>query len=156
MAVACYLDIETTGLSPRHSVPSVVGLLIANDFHQWHGEDITGINILDVLPSDAMIYTYNGHRFDLPFLDHHLQIGFRRRFRTVDLMFDCWRCGLKGGLKAVQNKLGLGRLDNETDGYMAVILWNRWIRDGDREALGRLLAYYREDVEVLPLLRQKL
>src|SRR4029077_17157508 len=121
MAVACYLDIETTGLSPRHSVPSVVGLQAGEAFFQWHGDQIRRELILDALPGDAVIYTYNGHRFDLPFLDHHLKIGFRTRYETIDLMFECWKHGLKGGLKAVERTLGIGRRDTQTDGYMAVV-----------------------------------
>jgi tRNA(Arg) A34 adenosine deaminase TadA len=156
VATACYLDIETTGLSPQHSVPSVVGLLVGDQFFQWHGEDITDINLLDALPGDATIHTYNGHRFDLPFLEYHLKIKFRSRFNTVDLMFDCWRHGLRGGLKKVQRTLGIGRQDEEANGYMAVVLWQRWLREGDQDALTRLLAYNREDVEVLPRLQAAL
>jgi len=156
MATACYLDIETTGLSPRNSVPSVVGLLVEDRFYQWHGEDITRTSLLDALPGDAVIHTYNGHRFDLPFLEYHLRVKFRPRFETVDLMFDCWKHGLKGGLKRVQQRLGIGRRDTEADGYLAVILWERWVREGDRKSLVRLLDYNREDVEVLPCLQRAL
>jgi uncharacterized protein YprB with RNaseH-like and TPR domain len=156
MGTACYLDIETTGLSPRYSVPSVVGLLVGDRFFQWHGEDITSVNLLDALPGDAVIHTYNGHRFDLPFLEHHLRIQFRARYRTVDLMFDCWKHGLRGGLKKVQKTLGLSRQDEDVNGFMAVVLWERWTRDADRDALDRLLSYNREDVEVLPRLQSLL
>lgn len=156
MPTACYLDIETTGLSPRNSVPSVVGLKAGERFFQWHGDQIRRELILDALPGDAVIYTYNGHRFDLPFLDHHLKIGFRTRFETIDLMFECWKFGLKGGLKAVERTLGISRSDTETDGYLAVVLWHRWERHGDDAALQRLLDYNREDVDALPLLHDKL
>jgi uncharacterized protein YprB with RNaseH-like and TPR domain len=156
MPTACYLDIETTGLSHRNSVPSVVGLRAGSRFFQWHGDQIRRELILDALPGDAVIYTYNGHRFDLPFLDHHLQIGFRSKYKTIDLMFECWKFGLKGGLKAVERTLGIAREDTETDGYLAVVLWHRWERHGDEEALQRLLDYNREDVETLPHLHRKL
>jgi len=168
MATACYLDIETTGLSPYSSIPSVVGLQVGlpalpgraqaggRSFFQWHGDQIRRELILDALPGDAVIYTYNGHRFDLPFLDHHLRIGFRHKYKTIDLMFECWKHGLKGGLKAVERKLCIARKDTETDGYMAVILWRKWERGGDEEALRRLLEYNREDVEALPLLHERL
>ena len=156
MATACYLDIETTGLSPRHSIPSVVGLRAGEAFFQWHGDQIRRELILDAIPGDAVIYTYNGHRFDLPFLDHHLKIGFRHKYKTIDLMFECWRHGLKGGLKAVERKLGIGRHDEDANGYLAVVLWHRWQRYGDDEALQRLLDYNREDVETLPVLRRRL
>ena len=55
--------------------------------------------------------------------------------------------GYRGGLKAVERKLGLGRDEaiREVDGFEAVRLWRRHQR-GDRAALGKLLLYNLTDV----------
>ena len=153
-----YLDIETTGLSPYNSSPTVVGIAI--DFpgdwtvEQLVGEDITRDAILHVLEGVTTIYSYNGSRFDLPFLARKPGVDFRR-FAQHDLMYDCWKANLYGGLKAVEQKLGIKRKLPDLRGSDAVVLWRQY-QHGDKSALQTLLAYNREDVENLPTLRQKL
>ena len=121
---------------------------------QLVGEDITCDAILHVLEGVTTIYTYNGSRFDLPFLAKNPGVDFGR-FTQHDLMYDCWKSGHYGGLKAVEQKLGIRRKLPDLRGSDAVDLW-RQHRRGDSAALPTLLAYNREDVENLPILRQKL
>ena len=71
-------------------------------------------------------------------------------------MYDCWKHKLKGGLKAVERKLGIKRKLADVNGYMAVKLWWQYYNDNDREALDKLLLYNREDVTNLKKLRLKL
>src|SRR5208283_5541565 len=73
-----------------------------------------------------------------------------------DLMYDCWRCNLKGGFKAVERQLGIARQLQEVDGYEAVLLWQRYRKHNDRVALARLLEYNKEDVMNLLQLKQRL
>ena len=91
-----YLDIETTGLSPSYSEITVVGIhLCSGDdarFLQLIGEDITAENILHALEGTEVIYTYNGSRFDLPFINFHLGINLAQLYYHCDLMYHCWRC----------------------------------------------------------------
>ena len=153
-----YLDIETTGLSPDNSYPTVVGIAI--DFpgdwtvEQLVGDDITRDAILHVLEGVTTIYSYNGSRFDLPFLGKKPGVDFGR-FTQHDLMYDCWKANLYGGLKAVEQKLGIRRKLPDMRGADAVVLWHKY-RRGDDAALQTLLEYNREDVENLPILREKL
>ena len=67
-----YLDIETTGLSSAHCETTVVGIHLGNRTEakciQLIGREITADSILDALKGIRIIYTYNGSRFDLPFL----------------------------------------------------------------------------------------
>lgn len=153
-----YLDIETTGLTPDRAVPTVVG--IAVDFpgdwmvSQLVGRDITREAILHLLEGATTIYTYNGSRFDLPFLARKPGVDFGR-FGQHDLMYDCWKAGHYGGLKVVERKLGIKRNLPDVDGRVAVDLWHRYQR-GDGAALDTLLEYNREDVENLYTLRQRL
>ena len=102
------------------------------------------------------IYTYNGSRFDLPFIKAKLGVDLKPCFKHTDLMYDCWRNDLKGGLKAVERKLGIGRELKGVDGRMAVQLWWDYANNNDQQALQTLLAYNREDVVNLRQLRRKL
>ncbi|MCX8126599.1 MAG: ribonuclease H-like domain-containing protein, partial [Dehalococcoidia bacterium] len=70
-------------------------------------------------------------------------------------MFDCWRLGLSGGLKAVEVRLGIERELKNINGLDAVMLWMRNEKKGDLKALETLLRYNREDVmNLLPLRRE--
>ena len=66
-----YIDIETTGLSPVSSSITVVGIYLvdgsAEQLVQLVGSKITPGSITEVVRGIETIYTFNGHRFDLPF-----------------------------------------------------------------------------------------
>jgi len=155
-----YLDIETTGLSPWHHEITVIGIHICNgdttSFVQLIGEDINIDNILEALKGVDIIHTYNGSRFDLPFINYKLGINLAKLFRHCDLMYDCWRCNLYGGFKSVERQLGIKRRLTEVNGFEAVRLWWRYINDYDENALAILLEYNKEDVINLKALKDKL
>jgi len=155
-----YLDIETTGLSPRYCESTVIGIHIVSEndsrFIQLVGEDITADNILQALDGVGTFYTYNGSRFDLPFLYYHLGINLARIFSHCDLMHHCWRNNLYGGFKAVERQLGIERRLKEVDGFEAVKLWWRYVNDYDEQALATLLEYNKEDVLNLKTLKERL
>ena len=155
-----YLDIETTGLSSYYGEVTVIGIYIVKGnnarFIQLVGKEITPESLMDVLKDVDTIYTYNGSRFDLPFIADFLGINLGEYFNHQDLMYDCWRNNLKGGLKAVERQLGIRRELTDVDGYQAVILWWRYRKHGDKEALTTLLEYNREDVVNLRTLRRML
>ena len=100
--------------------------------------------------------TYNGSRFDLPFIETKLRVDLKQRFKHTDLMYDCWQQGLKGGLKVVEQLLGINRKLKDVDGYRAVLLWYDYVNDNNRKALRTLLDYNMEDVFNLRVLRRKL
>jgi hypothetical protein len=102
------------------------------------------------------ICTYNGSRFDLPVIRRRLGLDLAKEFRSHDLMYDCWRNGLFGGLKRVEEQLGIARRSKGIDGWDAMRLWSRYEDGGDREALEILLAYNRDDVLNLPVLEARL
>jgi hypothetical protein len=160
MKCRAYLDIETTGLSRYYADLTVIGIaldkggkcrvvqLIENDLH----ED----KLLDTLDGVDQIYTYNGSRFDLPFIRTRLGVDLKRCFRHTDLMYDCWRHNLKGGLKVVERLLSIKRDLTDIDGYMAVKLWFDYVNNNNKQALRTLLAYNQEDIVNLRILRRKL
>jgi len=155
-----YLDIETTGLAFSGCDITVVGIHLCNgdraECVQLVGRDITSYSILEALDGVGIIYTYNGSRFDLPFIRSKLGINLEQMFAHQDLMYDCWRCNLKGGLKAVERQLGINRDVKGVDGYEAVRLWWRYVDSFDLEALDTLLAYNKEDVVNLKTLKEML
>ena len=153
-----YLDIETTGLySSLHKI-TVVGLSFGDSshVHQWIGEDITADALACALEPASTLFTYNGSRFDLPFLRDSLGIDLPGRCQHRDLMLYCWRRNLYGGLKAVERRLGIPRLLKDIDGLEAVRLWKKYERHRDQQALARLLDYNKEDVLNLKALKELL
>jgi uncharacterized protein YprB with RNaseH-like and TPR domain len=158
--VEAFLDIETTGLSPWDNEITVVGINLCNGddsgFIQLVGKDVTAQNILEVLEGVDVLYTYNGSRFDLPFIYSRLGLNLVTTIRHCDLMYDCWKNNLYGGFKAVERQLGIERRLTEVNGYEAVKLWWKYVDYFDLDALNTLLEYNKEDVLNLKVLREKL
>lgn len=71
-------------------------------------------------------------------------------------MYDCWQRGLKGGLKAVERRLGIERSMPPLSNAEIQQCWTRWKHHDDEQALGRLLKYNEEDVMNLVRLRELL
>jgi uncharacterized protein YprB with RNaseH-like and TPR domain len=113
-------------------------------------------SVLDLLEGAERIYTYNGNRFDLPFIKGSLGLDLHQQFPHTDLMYHCWRRNLKGGLKAVEVRLGIPRRLPGMNGYMAVKLWWDYVNYHNLDALQMLLEYNKEDVMNLHVLREKL
>ena len=158
--VEAYLDIETTGLSPTDCMITVVGIYVCNQeenkLNQLVGKEITADSVIEALQGVSIIHTYNGSRFDLPFIHGCLGIDLNRTFPHRDLMLDCWKNNLYGGLKAVEWQLGIERRLKDMNGYEAVRLWWKYVDSFDLEALNKLLEYNKEDVVNLKTLRNKL
>ena len=158
--VEAYLDIETTGLSRQYHEITVVGIHLCDgvdaQFIQLVGRDVTADNLVEALTGASVIYTYNGKRFDLPFIHSQLGINLANLVEHRDLMYDCWRNNLYGGFKAVERQLGIERRLKEVKGYQAVRLWWRYVDYFDLDALNTLLEYNKEDVINLKTLKGRL
>jgi len=155
-----YLDIETTGLSWLDAEITVIGVYLVNgsdgELVQLVGKEVTVDNLMKAVDGVSTIYTYNGSRFDLPFINGVLGIDLETIAHHHDLMHDCWRCNLFGGFKAVEQQLGISRKLQGITGLDAVLLWQRYRDHGDRRALDLLLEYNKEDVMNLRMLRERL
>lgn len=121
---------------------------------QLVGEKVTPEAIKELV-SGYTVYTYNGSRFDIPVVKSRVKIDIERVTDTHDLMYDCWRNNLYGGLKKVEQKLGISRQTEGMDGHDAMRLWEAY-KSGKEEALEILLEYNMEDVKNLEILREKL
>lgn len=138
-----YLDIESTGLSKVYNTTTVVTT--------YDGEDIRffvkGSNLADLaeyLSDYQVLVTYNGKWFDVPFLMEDLP-GFTEESVPpvhLDLRSIIRSMGLSGGLKEVEEKLGIERPEHvqQFDGRGATKLWSQFIHGND-EALRNLIEY---------------
>ena len=160
MKCRAYLDIETTGLSRYDCDLTVIGIGLEKagriKLIQLIGADLYEAGLLEALQGVDEIYSYNGSRFDLPFIKAKLAVDLKQWFKHTDLMYDCWRNNLKGGLKVVEKKLGIKRRLRDVDGYVAVQLWWDYTNNNNEWALRTLLEYNQEDVVNLHMLRRKL
>ncbi len=140
---ACYLDIETTGLSQDYHEVTVVSLHQAGQTTTLvRGIDLTGERLNGMLEDASLLVTFNGKQFDVPFLEAAYDIELN--LPHIDLRYPCQRLGLVGGLKHIEATLGIDREEPDVDGYEAVRLWRAYER-GDEEALDTLVRYNRDD-----------
>ena len=146
---AAFFDIETTGLSPRSSRVTTVSVHRDGETETLvRGQDLTSDALQDAFADASMLVSFNGKRFDQPFLEHHFDVDLD--VPHLDLMYTCRRLDLTGGLKQIEHDLGLDREGVAgVDGREAVHLWHRYERSGDEAALERLVEYNRVDTENL-------
>lgn len=139
----CFLDIETTGLSADRNDVTTVSVHRDGETKTFvKGRDLTADRLRAELDAAALLVTFNGQRFDVPFLEtcYDVEIDLPH----VDLMYPCKKLGLDGGLKAIERDLGIDRDLPDLSGRDAVRLWREYER-GDDAALETLVRYNRAD-----------
>ena len=148
-----YLDIETT----FSNTISVIGIYRPDQGTiQLVGGGVHDLALYAALEGIQTLVTFNGSSFDLPYIRKRLFADLKREFQHCDLMHVCRRHGLRGGLKKIEERLGIGRTTAGISGWDAPRLWHRYEVNGDELALQTLLAYNREDVVNLALLEHYL
>jgi len=144
---ACFLDIETTGLDRHRDDVTVVGTHTPGETETMvAGRDLTAERLQRRLDEAQLVVTFNGKRFDVPFLESTFDVTVD--VPHVDLMYPCRRLDLTGGLKAIEQETGIDRDQPDLSGEDAVRLWREYERGRDG-ALETLLSYNRDDVENL-------
>ena len=147
---ACFLDIETTGLDQHRDDVTVVGLHSPGETTVLvDGRDLTADRLQRRLDEAKLLVTFNGKRFDVPFLES--AFGVDVDVPHVDLLYPCRRLDLTGGLKAIESEVGIDRDRPDLSGRDAVRLWHEYER-GDDDALETLVSYNREDARNLETL----
>ena len=144
---ACFFDIETTGLDARHNDVTIASFRRAGETTTLvRGEDLTRAAVAAQLADASLLVSFNGKRFDVPFLERAFDLDVDRPH--VDLMYPCRRLDLTGGLKAIERAVGIDRDRPELSGRDAIRLWHQYER-GDDRALSTLVSYNRADTENL-------
>ena len=147
----CFLDIETTGLDASCNDVTTVSVHRGGETKTFvKGRDLTPRRLENELEASSLLVTFNGKRFDVPFLETCYDVDVTTPH--LDLMYPCKKIGLDGGLKAIERELGIDRDMPDISGRDAVRLWNRYER-GDDAALETLVEYNRADTRNMePLL----
>lgn len=144
---AVCLDIETNGFQPCNGgYVTVVGLYDGYDYKCLiKGENLTTENLNKELERYKCLITFYGAAFDIPFLLRTFK-GVKFNIPHFDLCFAAKRLKLNGGLKKLEQGLGIEREESVKglDGYDAVKLWE-FAKRGSSEALDLLIKYNRED-----------
>ncbi|MCG2736059.1 MAG: ribonuclease H-like domain-containing protein, partial [Candidatus Methanoperedenaceae archaeon] len=99
-----YVDIETTGLSPQNNRITMIGIYNGTETKTY----IRGINLEEALfelGKYKQLITFNGARFDLPFIEHEFSVTFNHIH--IDLMYPLKKIGYSGGLKKIEVSLGM-------------------------------------------------
>ena len=177
-----YLDIETNYIgkfasdddrffrdSKNHLI-TVLGIRVlekdTDSFWQFFDKEISKTNLLAALRGIKKIVTYNGRSipdrikkrvgFDFPVIAAQMGIILDKEFSHTDLCPECWKHDLYGGLKKVEQQLGIRRQFPERDGSWAMETYRSYIKTGNENLRTQLLAYNREDVYMLRELEVKL
>lgn len=146
---ACFFDIETTGLDQRKNKVTTVSFYRNGESKTLvRGQDLTEENLRKEIFESDILVSFNGKRFDQPFLEHNFDVSFEKPH--IDLMYACKRIGLSGGLKPIEKEVGIAREDiDDVDGREAVRLWKKYEKQNDEAALDKLVRYNQYDAENL-------
>ena len=140
---ACFFDIETTGLDQhRDSVTTVSFHRDGETTTLVRGDDLTADAVAEQFEGAELMVTFNGKRFDVPFLETSFDLDLD--IPHVDLLYTCKQCGYSGGLKQVEQEVGIERDRPDLSGRDAVRLWREHER-GEDGALETLISYNRDD-----------
>ncbi|PSH01147.1 MAG: exonuclease [Nanohaloarchaea archaeon SW_10_44_10] len=145
---ACFFDIETTGLDKsRNKVTTIAFHRNGETRTLVRGQNLTRENIQREISNSSMLVTFNGKKFDQPFLEHSFDLDIDTPH--LDLMYPCKRIGLSGGLKKIEKRIGIDRDLEDVDGREAVRLWKKYENKNDEDALDKLVEYNGYDARNL-------
>lgn len=169
-------DIETTGLSPERcrfilgglispleecdNVPD--GDILAEQFFaESRGDEETALEAcMKRLSELDVVVTYNGVRFDMPFIQRRAaEYGLKTKY-DMPYNFDLYRMINKFSelrrvmpnlkQKTVENFFGLWQTrTDEIDGAESVELYDQWEKFGEREVLEKILLHNSDDIKQL-------
>ncbi len=134
-----FFDIETDGTSTQ--TPTVVSLFHSQGFEVFiHGRNLQ--EVPQALARWPMWITFNGVGFDVPVLASYFG-ELPRPALHLDLRFVCRQVGLRGGLKKIEEQVGISRPQHlhGINGLDAVFLWKEFQRNSDTQLLRKLVEY---------------
>lgn len=136
---AVFFDIETDGMEAQR--PTVVSLFSNDGLEVFlQGRNLEALP--EALGRHRVWVTFNGSCFDVPVLRSHFP-ELPEPALHLDLRFICRRIGMGGGLKSIEDRMGLARPPHlkGAGGADAVILWRAYQRLADLGALRFLVEY---------------
>ena len=140
---ACCFDIETTGLDEHRNQVTTLSYYQDGDVETLvQGDDLTADALRAMVADAEMLVSFNGKRFDVPFLETNFDLDLD--MPHLDLMYTCKQLGLSGGLKPIEQEIGIERDRPDISGRDAVRLWREHERGRDG-SLETLISYNRED-----------
>lgn len=134
---AAFFDIEADG----EHVPTVVGVMDREGVATFI-RDRNLKSLPERLSKSPIWVTFNGSVFDVPVLEQAFE-GFPRPLVHLDLRFLIRHAKLKGGLKGVEDTIGLGRPPHlrGLKGLDAIRLWREFIFNRELKGLRLLVEY---------------
>ena len=166
------LDIETTGFSREKASIILIGLIIKKNnqliskqiFAESLDEEALILSeFIKVLKSlkDYFFITYNGHSFDLPFINSKLNQYTINYQLNLNNNFDLYRLIRKNkqlldlerhNLKTIEKFLGIHRKDS-ISGKESIQLYYHYLESNSSAILNKILLHNYEDIKyLLPLL----
>lgn len=149
---ALYVDIETDGGFGAEAI-TVIGAYDGTTAHTFVADQNLDA-ARELIEAYPLVVTFNGAAFDMPLIRQRFPYNLFNHIH-IDLRFPLHRLGLRGGLKLIEQRVGIARGPDTQglDGWDAVRLWREW-QEGSAKSLDVLLAYNREDiVNLAPLMR---
>lgn len=157
----CFLDIETTGLSPNTYV-FLCGLMFVEDgrlvaeqlFARDYSEEVAMLRYLDgIVTRYPMVVTYNGAGFDVPFLQTRMAVARVRAiqpFEHVDLI-EAARDSFTGilencKLETVERHLRKRGRTGDIAGRDIPEAYHEFVRTRDARRIKRILYHNRMDL----------
>jgi uncharacterized protein YprB with RNaseH-like and TPR domain len=167
----CFLDIETTGLSPTTYL-FLIGLMFWEKgrfvaelvFARNYAEETAVLQyVRDTMSRFAAVVTYNGDRFDLPFIETRLaaaRVGPLDPIASVDLLYTARRV-----FSSVLPNCKLGTVERHIRGiersgdipsrYIPAA-YHDYVRTGDARAMKNVLYHNRMDLFTMAILINRL
>ena len=159
------LDIETTGFSRENCSIILIGIIIKTDndiiSQQFFCESLSEekkllIHLKNILSSldKFFLITYNGHSFDIPFINNKFN-KYHIDYQINNIKnFDIYRMIRankkllnleKYNLKSVEKFLNINRLDT-ISGKDSIRLYFEYLRTKNTELLNKILLHNQEDI----------
>ncbi len=165
-----FLDIETTGFKAEYCSIYLIGLMYIHEntatiiqlfAENTDEEDEVLTELMNILSDFDTIITFNGNKFDIPFINKRLG-HFKSDCRIIhhhllDIYIECKNAKAYLPLnhfnqKSIENFLGINR-DDQYDGGQLISVYKSYTKDGNPEKEDLLLLHNYEDVlHMLPLL----
>lgn len=140
----CFFDIETTGLDKKKNKVTTMSLhRNGNTKTLVRGDNLTREKLQEEFHKSSLIVSFNGKRFDQPFLEHNYKMNINNPH--IDLMYLCRNIGLSGGLKEIEKEIGINRDLEDLDGREAIRLWKKYEKTGKQQYLDKLVKYNEYD-----------